>query len=397
MSIFNSLGSNYNAAFALKTLFAGNKKFHHSELISIIENKYSGTALLFYKGREAIEASLKVLGLPAGSYVAINGFTCYAVVKAIGDAGCKVAYMDIDSSLNFSANTLLKKLESNSKIKVVIIQNTLGYPCDIKEIQKICTHEKIVLIEDLAHSVGTRYTNGKEAGTVGDITVLSFSQDKIIDGISGGAVIVRNKEYKDIIKNDFANIETHQQLRDRFYPFFTLLIRKTYPLKVGKVLHRIVKNLNFLSQPMGEMKGKMHILAPWYCQLIKFQFGVLDKNIDHRRKISSVYQKNLPADVLISELVGEIDSSSNLRFPIVIDDRIGLINFLKKNGVYVSDIWYDSPIAPKRYLNLANYKGECPTAEKISDRILNLPTHINVSLQDAERMSGVIKKWLRSQ
>ena len=41
----------------------------------------------------------------------------------------------------------------------------------------ICKEKDIVLIEDLAHCVGAKYLNGKEAGNVGDLVVLSFSQD----------------------------------------------------------------------------------------------------------------------------------------------------------------------------------------------------------------------------
>ena len=186
MSIFNSLGSNYDFKFVLRTLFTGGRD---AELKSFLENKYKGRVSLVYKGRKAIELALK--NLPQG-FVAINGFTCFAVYDAVKKANLNIEYLDMEKGeLNFSAKTLEQAVRKNPDIKAVIIQNTLGYPCDIESIIKICKENKITLIEDLAHSVGTKYENGMEAGSVGDFVVLSFSQDKIIDSVSGGALIER--------------------------------------------------------------------------------------------------------------------------------------------------------------------------------------------------------------
>src|SRR5215469_1404509 len=195
MSIFNSLGSNYRFDYVLKAVFAKNDQKATDILKKYLENKYQGEVFLLYKGREAIELALKGLNLPHDSAVAFNGYTCYAVYKAVVNAGYSPKYIDIaKGSLDFSAESLKKVIKNNPAIKVLLIQNTLGYPCDIAAIAKICNEEKIILIEDLAHSIGAKYEDDSEAGTVGDFTVLSFSQDKMIDGISGGALIVRNKE-----------------------------------------------------------------------------------------------------------------------------------------------------------------------------------------------------------
>lgn len=182
MSIFNSLGSNYDFKFVLKALFSRRE----GDLKKFLESKYQGKVTLTYKGRDALELALA--DLPKESLVGINGFTCFAVYEAIKKAGHQALYLDIEKGeLNFSADTLKRAVN----VKAVIIQNTLGYPCDIEKIAQICQENKIILIEDLAHSVGTRYKNGVEAGMIGDYVALSFSQDKMIDAVSGGALIER--------------------------------------------------------------------------------------------------------------------------------------------------------------------------------------------------------------
>lgn len=394
MTLFNSLGSNYNFKFVLKAFFSNSKTEYCTNIREFLENKYHGKATLLYKGREAIELALKSLNLPAGSYIAINGFTCFAVYEAIKKAGLEVEYLDIEKGeLNFSPQELEEHLKENPKVKVVIVQNTLGYPCDIESISKICKEKKLILIEDLTHSVGTKYENGKEAGTVGDMTVLSFSQDKIIDGISGGALISKSEALGLHLKG----VNVKKQIIDRFYPLFTYLIRITYPVAAGKIIHQILKGFKLLSGPMDQLENDLHQLPSWYCNLVAEAFNNLADNLNHRKEIANIYKKNVNPKILSSKITSLIDLSSNLRFPIFVNNREYLIKYLKKFGVSVSDIWYDAPIAPKKYLNQTDYQNHCPNAELASKEILNLPTHINISEKEAENICNLINQWLKSQ
>ncbi|MDP2586071.1 MAG: aminotransferase class I/II-fold pyridoxal phosphate-dependent enzyme [Candidatus Levybacteria bacterium] len=391
MSIFNSLGSNYNLEFVFKSLFSDTSG-QYLKLKNFLQEKYTGKTILTYKGREALILALKILNLPKESQVVINGFTCYAVFKAIETAGCTPICLDLDekkSDLNFSPETLAKALNENKNIKVVVIQNTLGYPCDIEKIEKICTEKNIILIEDIAHCIGAKYKNGKEAGTVGDFVALSFSQDKTIDAVSGGALVIRNKKYQNLALQGEAlqgeTLKIKQQLKDMLYPLLTYKIRFLYNMYVGKIFHYILKNLNLLSRPMQEGLYDFYSLPDWHCNLALNEFKKLSKQLNHRKEIAKIYAKNLDNKILSLNIVNNINDSSNLRFPIFTESRGDLIRFLKKSKIFVSDIWYDS-VAP-----------ECPNAIKISKNILNLPTHINVTQKDAIRIAEKINIWLKSQ
>lgn len=386
--IFNSLGSNYSFEFVIKALFDSNNPRYEKDLSSFLSEKYQGKTVLLYKGREAIKLALDITKLPKGSRVGVTGFTCYAVYKAVVDAGLKPVYLDIDRSLNFSFETLRK----NKNLKVLIVQNTLGNPCDIQNIKDFCEKHNIFLIEDLAHSVGTVYQDGKEAGLFGDFVALSFSQDKMIDSVSGGALVIRNKKYQKLADEiSYEKLDLKIQLKDKFYPLFTFLIRKLYPLGVGKILHFVFKKFGFLSQPIADVENiKFHKLPGWYCYLASLQFLRLDKDLRHRQEIAGIYAKDLKKKI--------VPRSSNIRFPIFVDGRDKLIGYLKRYGIYVSDIWYDAPVSPRRYLKLADYdKGGCPKSEKVSEKIVNLPTHINVTAEDARFISEKINLWIKSQ
>ena len=394
MNIFNSLGSNYSLKYVLKSLFADSGG-QDRKLKNFLEEKYNGKAILAYKGREALTLALKILNLPEKTGVAINGFTCLAVYKAIEEAGLTPICLDLEgknTDLNFTAETFENILKENKNIRVVVVQNTLGYPCNIERIAKICNEKNIILIEDLAHCVGTKYQDGKEAGSAGDFVALSFSQDKIIDAVSGGALVIRNKKYNNLTIQQFHNVSKYQQFKDRLYPYLTYKIRFLYHLGLGKLLHFLIKKLNVLSKPMQEGLYDLYSLPDWYCNLALDEFSKLTQQLNHRKEIAKIYAKNLNKKILQSRITNQITLSSNLRFPIFVENlpagrqgRNSLIKHLKSFKIFVSDIWYDD-VAP-----------QCPNAVEISKKILNLPTHINVTEKDALRITERINVWLKSQ
>ncbi len=399
MNIFNSLGSNYNLGFVIKALFANNKKEDSSKLIKLLEEKYGGKTVLTYKGRDALRLALRIINKPKDYTVGVCGFTCFAVWETIVKEGYRVEYLDIEKDLlNFSLETLKRKYKKNPKLKIIFIQNTLGYACDMEGISKFCKENNIILVEDLAHSIGTKYSNGKEAGIVGDFAAFSFSQDKMIDGVSGGALIVRNDKFP-ISNFQFPIPNKRTQNIDKMYPTLTFLIRKTYGLGIGKAFHYFLKRADLLSKPVeNSNKDDLRYLSFWYCKLIYHEFLELENNIQHRRKIADIYAKELNYKILFKKLVSQVLFSSNLRFPIFVDNRQDLVQFLKKYNIYISDIWYDAPIAPKKYLDRTNYKvGDCTNSEVVSKTILNLPTHKNISEKDAKYISHKINLWLKLQ
>lgn len=382
-------------AFALSALFAINNKESGHGLTDWLDQKYKGRTTLLYKGREAIKLALTLTDIPKGSKVGINGLTCYVVYQAVSEAGYKPVFLDLVlGSLNFDT----KNLEKNNDLKALIVQNTLGATVDIKAVKSFCRTRNIVLIEDLAHCAGSQYNDGTEAGLNGDFTTLSFSQDKMTDAVSGGALVVRNDRFnllKDGVK--FKSLPLKNQLRDRFYPILTFKIRKLYTVGLGKPFHYFVKKLGILSDPMGSVKTiEYHKLPDWYSYLVLKRFKNIQHDILHRKMISRSYLKSLDKSIVLPETANAVSRSSNVRFPVIVNDRTGLIKYLKAEGVYVSDIWYDAPITPKKLLSRTGYNGECPVSGSVAERILNLPTHINISLKEAERVSALINTWLNT-
>ncbi len=395
MTYFNSLGSNYSPTDVWSALLGRSNKQSGQQLSSFLSERYGGNVTLVYKGREALQLAVQSLKLPVGSAVAITGFTCYAVYKAVKVAGANVHYLDIpDSDLNFSASALSEALKVNPHIKAVVVQNSLGYTCDIAAIEKLCRQHKITLIEDLAHSVGAVYADGREVGTVGELVMLSFGRDKMIDAVAGGALISRGSAVK--IASPQVPAPRGPRLRDRLYPLLTAKIRGFYPLGLGKFLHAGFKAIGLLSRSVDGEFYTGHILPPWNAALALDQLQHLNANLEHRRNIAAVYAQNIDPILLVNAAVDQIPCATNLRFPLIVERRAGLIAALRAGGLHASDIWYDAPVAPKRLLAATDYDHQCPQSDLVVQKIINLPTHRLITPEAAKTISESINTWLKS-
>lgn len=381
MNIFNSLGSNYDLKYILKSIFLFPTKSVIPKFKSRLTEIYGGRPVLFYKGREALVACLNLIGVESEDIVVVNGFTCSVVYQAVIQSKCQVELMDIDSdSLNFNLADLKKYLNNNSKVKAVIFQNTLGNNSELKSISRLCRQKDIILIEDLAHAYHDQY--------YGDFLMLSFSQDKIIDAVSGGALIIRNKKFLSETNNVDSEVNYSVQAKDHLYPLLTCVVRGLYPLGLGKAVHYILKKLNLLSVPIEkDQEIRLRGLPRWNAAMADYYLSHLKEDIKDRKTKVNLYDKHLSEKV-------KIKGNWLIRYPIIVKkDRLGLIKQLAKQGVHVSDIWYDFPIAPKKTSGNIRNIALGKKSLLISSQILNLPTHRNVSVKDIRKICNIINQW----
>jgi len=115
----------------------------------------------FFKGRVALYAILKAMGISSNDEVIVPGFTCVVVPNAIMYALAKPVYVDIDKKdYNIDVDKIEEKITKNTK--VIIAQHTFGIPANMDRIVEICKRYKLYLIEDACHALGSTY-KGKGA------------------------------------------------------------------------------------------------------------------------------------------------------------------------------------------------------------------------------------------
>ncbi len=108
-------------------------------------------------------------------------------------------FVDIDiSTCNIKADMIEEAI--SERTKAIFVAHTLGNPCEIDKIMKICVENDLFFIEDNCDALGSRY-NGRYTGTFGHISTLSFYPAHHITTGEGGAVVTNSWELKSIIKS----------------------------------------------------------------------------------------------------------------------------------------------------------------------------------------------------
>ena len=150
-------------------------------------------------GTDALYLSLLALGIKKGDEVLVPSFTFFASIECIYHVGAKPVFVDIDiSTYCFDIKDLKKKI--TNKTKAIIPVHLFGNNGDLKELMEISKSYNIKIVEDAAQSFGSRLSNEKYLGTIGDLGAFSFYPSKTLGGIGdGGMIATNNKNYFNLL------------------------------------------------------------------------------------------------------------------------------------------------------------------------------------------------------
>jgi perosamine synthetase len=413
--VFHSLGSNYSKRFiflALQQLWSI-QPTATQQVQQLLENKYHGRAYLFYKGRDAIEFTLRAYGIGENAQVLTQAFTCHAIEEAIVRAGAKPVFVDLEKNqLNPSVATLQAAYKKFPRARAVLIQHTLGYPAEIQRIAQWCRKNKLLLIEDLAQALGAQDADGIEVGTYADVVVCSFGRDKVIDAITGGAVILRQdspffelaEDKKVLDRAVKSNVPKSVVRKDLFYPLLTWMIRSTHQIGVGKILFQLAKALHLFTSPILSPTSTMSSLPVEYAPLVLWQFQHVQAVSNHRQEIAELYldllghAPDLPLDTLHSYLKKDgLQKPAYLRFALAVPQPVELAKSLLKSKIHLTDRWYRQAV-DSGSLNLeSSYpNGSCSEAEFRAMHIFNLPTHRYITKKTAQRIMTAVLEIVKT-
>ena len=379
--------------------------------------KYLGVkyAFSFNSGRSAFYAILKSLGLQINDEVLLQAFTCNAVPNPILWADLEPIYVDCNKDdFNIDINDLKGKI--SPKTKVLVVQHTFGLSANMDEIRGICDANKLILIEDCAHSLGAEYGQpasaesfggAKKVGTFGRASFFSFSRDKIISSVYGGMAITNDDEIAKKIERfqkEFGQPSNFWIFQQLLHPIFlNYIILPIYNfLDLGKIFLVLSQWFHVLSKAVSwqEKRGQRPDYFPKalpnaLAVMALNQFNKLEKFNSHRRKLAEFYYEQLKGTKF--KLPEKFENRKNifLRFTVNHKDAHEIIyEAWHKQNILLGD-WYTTVIAPfdTKIEEMKYVQGSCKNAEELAKITLNLPTHINISQKDAERIVNFLKKW----
>lgn len=146
-------------------------------------------------------AGERLYGRPLISHGALEGkrvfcsdMTFAATLNPVVYEGGIPVFIDTDpNTWNMDPMALERAFQLYPEVKLVIAAELYGFPGGIDKIKKVCEDHGALLIEDAAEAMGAS-VNGKQCGSFGDYSVISYNGNKIITGSSGGCLLTNSEE-----------------------------------------------------------------------------------------------------------------------------------------------------------------------------------------------------------
>ena len=145
-------------------------------------------------GTAALHMAIKLAGVKPGDKVFCTDMTFGATVNPIVYEKGIPVFIDTEyDTWNMDPVALEQAFRTYPDTKVVVTAHLYGTPGKIDELLEICNRHGAIMIEDAAESLGATY-RGKQTGSFGKYSAISFNGNKIITTSGGGMLLSADEE-----------------------------------------------------------------------------------------------------------------------------------------------------------------------------------------------------------
>ena len=142
---------------------------------------------------DALEMAAILCDIQLGDEVIVPSYTFVSTALAFVRAGAKIVFAD---SMQSNPNIDAEKIEAliTSRTKAIVPVHYAGVACDMDRIMEIATRHNILVVEDAAQAIESRY-KGRPLGTIGHLSAFSFHETKNIIAGEGGMLCINDERF----------------------------------------------------------------------------------------------------------------------------------------------------------------------------------------------------------
>ncbi|HEY0256295.1 MAG TPA: dTDP-4-amino-4,6-dideoxygalactose transaminase [Candidatus Methylacidiphilales bacterium] len=325
-------------------------------------------ALLTTSCTHALEMTGLLLDLQPGDEVILPSFTFVSTANAYALRGARLVFCDIrPDTLNLDERILPALITPRTKAIVVVHYGGVG--CAMNEIMDICQRRGVALIEDNAHGLFGKY-QGRQLGTFGAMSTLSFHETKNFTCGEGGALLINDAKYverAEIIREKGTN-------RARF---FRGLVDKYTWVEVGSSY--VVSDL-LAGMLLGQLEAREEIQG-------------------RRKAVWERYQAAFhpwkgPAQMVTPTVPVDCGQAYHLYYLLLTDvaARDRFIGESKAAGMTCPFHYVPLHLSPAG-LRMGGRESLCPVTENISPRLVRLPFYGDLTREEQERVIDLVLKF----
>jgi perosamine synthetase len=308
-------------------------------------------------GTDALHLAYILADIKPGDEVIVPVFTCTATNIPLLYLGAKVVFADVqEGTLNIDPKHVEKLV--NEKTKAIVCVHYGGLPCDMDELIALGRQWNIPVIEDAAHALGGTY-KGNPIGSLSDFTMFSFQAIKHITTGDGGMLSFKSSELK------------KKAERIRWFGI------DRSAKQIGN-WENDIKEVGYKYQ-MTDISAAMGLAA-----LEEF-----DEILRFRKELFSVYENNLNNIPGLRFVGGGYNDRSHAAWlcTVIADNRFDLQKKLRSSNIESNQVHYRND----RYSIFGERKENLPNMDAIEEKYLVLPLHTKMTVEDAKRVTDVIK------
>ncbi len=358
----------------------------YKKVIASILKCNQDQVFLYWKGRVALYAILKAMGVQKDDEIILPAFTCVVVPNAILYLGAKPIYVDI-SPENYNINIDLLEKTITTRTKVIICQNTFGLSSNIEQMIQIAKRHNLFSIEDCTHGF-SGYYNGNPNGSYCDAAFYSTQWNKPFSTGIGGFLVVNNQELINKIEQ-LEGKKIKPSLMDKtilaFLLFFNRYFVNRYTYWTMIKFYRFLSKNNLIigSNQGGELSG-VKIPKDYFKDISSVQVNAGIRQLKQLDKVNKLRKNNAleytqflkdQNKTFVSENL--FDNHLFLKYPLLVKDRELFFRLAEREKISLGD-WFLSPLHPiKGNLELWEFNLELFSyGSSIAKKIVNLPTDI---------------------
>lgn len=146
-------------------------------------------------GTAALHLALKVSGVEVGDEVFVSDFNFAASAFAARYCGARLTFVDCSASdwnadAQLVRDELVRRRAANTPLpKVLLLADIYGSLFAKDRYLEIQDDFGVLIIEDAAEALGSKWSDNTSAGTAGNFGCISFNGNKLITSGAGGAVL----------------------------------------------------------------------------------------------------------------------------------------------------------------------------------------------------------------
>jgi perosamine synthetase len=143
-------------------------------------------------GTAGLQLAVIAARVEPGDEVITTPLSWISTANAAASQGAKIVFADIDPrTLNLDPASVIRKI--TDRTRAIIVVHLYGQCCDMDPIVEAARERGILVIEDCAHAAGAEY-KGRKSGTLGDIGVFSFHQQKNMVTLGEGGMLTAGRK-----------------------------------------------------------------------------------------------------------------------------------------------------------------------------------------------------------